>query len=197
MKKMILLLILLLNFGCTSDKYQHDADILRVNHLEYIDGLVEEYKEKTGHYPFADERVSIPTYVFIATPKQIEWFKDDMPIEHITVSAEEFKMELESGLGRRVVIPCDPQKRGDSKPNFYMYMVQGKDYILAVHLHEGYGFGKKIGEDYYKVEVSSRVYEPNMIWSPKELFSKKEFKDVKSRDIYNPKYFEANKNELR
>ena len=58
--------------------FQDDADIYRLRHLKYYGGLIEEYHDMIGEYPFENE-AEIPVYVFVANSQR--FFK--MPIWHL------------------------------------------------------------------------------------------------------------------
>ena len=57
--------------GGTSKSMQEDFDRIRLDHILIINGLVNEYKEKVGHFPFANYSEK-PVYSKIATEEQIE-----------------------------------------------------------------------------------------------------------------------------
>lgn len=38
--------------SCSSQEFQSDADVYRLQDLEYYGSLIEAYKVKTGEYPF-------------------------------------------------------------------------------------------------------------------------------------------------
>ena len=60
MNKCIVILVISL-FSCTVNAgspikaFQEDADLLRLEHLEYWTGLLDEYHKIKGHYPFQDQ----------------------------------------------------------------------------------------------------------------------------------------------
>lgn len=41
--------------GGTDKRYQHDVDIVRLNHLTELATYIEEYQDKTGEYPLFQE----------------------------------------------------------------------------------------------------------------------------------------------
>ncbi len=60
MKRKILISLILLCFPFSScskieQQFQNDADLIRLEHLQYWTGLVEEYHQKTGEYPFQEK----------------------------------------------------------------------------------------------------------------------------------------------
>lgn len=72
-------------FGCAVnpfEAYQKDADVIRLRHLKYLGGIVEEYKMKTGKYPLQGETKS-QNYVFI-----VNTYKSDSSLSVMTMSME-------------------------------------------------------------------------------------------------------------
>ena len=63
---------------------QDDCDIVRLNHLKYYGELLEEYKIKTGHYPF-QENSQTQIYAFIYNNIQKEYASDTNPNKHILI----------------------------------------------------------------------------------------------------------------
>lgn len=153
-------------------EYQSDADIYRFKHLKYYAGLIEEYKEKVGVYPF-EGKENIPNYVFILNDKQKEGFTNNNPYKHKETSFKDFILELEKGLNREIKEYYDPQLVAYMKPNFYMYMIDGNEYYFAIHISDYYSFSNKIGDNYYKVEVSN--VESKGLIKYKDLISNKDF----------------------
>ncbi len=170
----------------TSSVYQHDADIVRLRHLKYLCELIREYYIKVGHYPLQSD-TQIENYVHIASPSQRKYTEGGPPYNYIKTDLEKFKMVLEKGLGRKVDLPFDPQLVPANKPSFYLYMVKGDRYFLAVHLHNGEGFARKIGPYYYKVEVSNVAIPEQQIFTYDGLMANSEFsRRVKEEYIIKP-----------
>lgn len=158
----------------TSADYQHDADILRLEHLRHLGGLIQEFHERTGTYPLARPG-DTPNYVFIASPSQRRYMSP-IPVEHTTDGVDALERELERVLGRDIVIPFDPQLVPANKPNHYVYMTRGQRYFLAVHLHDGSGFARQLGPHYYKLEISSRPNPAQSIATYDALLADAEFR---------------------
>lgn len=158
----------------TSSTYQHDADIVRLKHLKYLGGLIEEYHEETGRYPLQSDD-NIENYVNIASFSQKKYTQGGPPYEHRETAVEEFKVVLEKGLGRNINLPFDPQLVPVNKPNFYIYMVKGDQYYLAVHLYDGSGFARKIAPYYFKAEISNISVSSQKIYKYNELMNNPEY----------------------
>lgn len=138
----------------TSEDLQHDLDIVRLKDIATLSGYIEKYKEIAGKYPFEGE-VNVPHYVHIATKEQEQYAKGGPPYQHKRTSVQDFIKELQSKLGNDIQIPFDLQRVPVNKPNFYIYMVIGNFYFLAVHVHNDFSFANRVADYYYKVEVTN------------------------------------------
>uniref|UniRef100_UPI004057192C hypothetical protein n=1 Tax=Candidatus Electronema sp. TaxID=2698783 RepID=UPI004057192C len=195
--KILIIMLAVLLTGCnkmideggTNSQYQHDMDILRMQDIKTIGGYIEDYKDKTGHYPLvrSDE---IEQYVHIATDGQKKYIQGAPPEKHVVTDCADLDQELKRVLGKDIVIPKDPQKVPMNKPNFYIYMTRGKDYWLAVHLHSACSLSKQVAKYYHKLEISSNPYPPAMVWSYETLSENKEFVKEASRPFYKPEYID-------
>lgn len=182
--------------GGPLEDYQHDMDIVRLKDIKALGALIEEYRSQSGHYPLVGA-AEVPNYIFIATKEQKQFIRGKPPYEHVVTDVKEFIKEMEKGLGRKIEIPFDPQRRPVNKPNCYIYMVQGETYTLAVHLHNNYPFARKIKEFYYKLEVSN-VPNPNMkIWAYEALVKNKKFQEAIAEPLLKPGYAEELRKKLR
>lgn len=94
--KLALTVMFLTACSLTSSDFQSDADILRLQHLEYYGTLLTEYHSKTGTYPFVGE-IDVPAYIFVASPEQVDDIQGGPPHAHKTA---EFKY-----LKRRALPP--------------------------------------------------------------------------------------------
>lgn len=177
---------------------QDNCDIIRLKHLEYYGKLIEEYKEKTGHYPFQNN-VGGQTYAFIYNNKQKKYARDTNPEIHTQLPPKTFINELEKGLGRKIDQMYDPQYAPTSRPVFYIYMIQGDTFYFAVHLSKYYSFSKRVDDHYYKVEISN-VSEPSYkIWSLNDLLANPKFIEGKNMEIMKGKegYFQEREDKHR
>ncbi len=180
--------------GGTSKSMQEDFDKIRLDHILMINDLVNEYKEKTGHFPFAGYSEK-PVYVVIATEEQMENDKGrlnvfldlssravdgkipDHPdsIEKLTLG--EFTSELKKGLQRPVEIPVDPQKVPVNKPSLYYYTCYLGVFDVTAFLHNNFSFSRNLGQHYNKITVGCRSYPPSCIWTPADLMEQAEFRE--------------------
>jgi len=140
----------------TVSALQYDFDIARLNHLEQISGHIEKYKQITGVYPFQGES-KLQNYVYIATQKQQKYTQGGPPYSHKVTHIQALIAELQSKLGHDLQMPFDPQRVPTHKPNFYIYMVEGDRYYLAVHVHNDFPFSNKLANYYNKVEVTNNA----------------------------------------
>ena len=179
--------------GGTSKAMQEDFDKIRLDHLFIINDIVNEYKEKTGHFPLGNYSEK-PVYVIIATKEQIENDKGrsrvfldlstravdgkipDQPQSIVKVSLQEFISELETGLECPVEIPVDPQRVPVHKPSLYYYTYYLGVFDVTAFLHNDFSFARNLSEFYNKITVGHRSYPPSGIWTPKELIAQEEFR---------------------
>jgi hypothetical protein len=180
----------------TSEDLQHDFDIVRLKDLSTLSGYIEKYKEITGKYPFEGE-VNIPHYVHIATKEQEQYAKGGPPYKHKKTSAKDFIKELQSKLGNDIQIPFDLQRVPVNKPNFYIYMVMGDVYFLAVHVHNDFSFANKIADYYYKVEVTNNSNAKSKgTWLRSELLANQSYIGAINVKPKKPDYAEELRNRL-
>ncbi len=132
---LILSAILLLS-GCatgTKDAYQQDADLIRLEHLQYWTGLIEEYYSLKSSYPLQDRLVSEngPVMVKILTKQQSKQLGSFMS-QFKQVDVSDFIAEIESGLGRSIVEKYDIQRVPTKSPVGYFYFATPEGYLLWV-----------------------------------------------------------------
>ncbi|WP_227430273.1 hypothetical protein [Psychrobacter sp. I-STPA6b] len=178
----------------TEEDFQQDADIIRLQHLKYWVTQIEDYQQKTGHYPFQGQ-ADVPIYVFVATPQQQKYITQAPPPPAKTYSMKNFVDTLEAGLGHQIDEFYDPQYAPDVKPNFYMYMVDGDNYYFAVHTHQQYPFSKIIGRNYNKIEVSN-IYNnsANLVLLSNQLFPSPSFNQAVTMPIKKEGFFRQREN---
>ena len=88
----------------------------------------------------------------------------------------------------------DPQYAPDYKPNFYVYLINGDTYYLAVHVHQPFSFAEKITEHYYKIELSNNPNQVNRAISPQQLLNSAEFKAELEKNMRKPGFFQLREN---
>lgn len=171
--------------------FRNDADLARLEHLEYWTGLIEEYKDKTGKFPFLpnlanDESIGL---VRIATADQSKYFTPgsgqytrDLD-NNSTGRFQEFAMadfvsELERGLARTVNEKYDIQYVPTGSPVWYNYFVTDAGYLMWVTciscdvtlistlLFDGYTPTVNITSLGMKESVSKALTRPEMLSHP-------------------------------
>lgn len=125
--------------------FQNDADLARLEHLEYWTGLVEEYQQATGQFPFTTALASQESIglVRIANANQLKYF-DPGSSQYVAefdnnydgmfqeFSVADFVEELERGLGRTIDEKYDIQYVPTSSPVWYFYFVTKSGYLMWV-----------------------------------------------------------------
>ena len=155
-------------------EFQHDADIFRLRHLRYYGELIAEFYEKTGRYPLQGKSPH-PHYVHIAAPHQEQYAQGGPPYEHKRTGVEEFRNELEAGLGRKVDFKFDPQKVPVAAPCFYIYMIEGDECFFAVHLFNERSFANPVASHYNKVEFTNVAPSRKGLWRSSGLLENHDF----------------------
>ena len=175
----------------TSGDLQYDFDIARLNHLEKISGYIEQYKNITGKYPFQG-KTELQNYVYIATKGQQKYTKQMAPpYSHLLSNINPFIAELQSKLGQDIQMPFDPQRVPVNKPNFYIYMIEGDTYYVAVHVHNDYSFSNKLANYYNKVEVTNNASRNRTgTWFRDDLINNPEFIKARNAAPNKPGYTE-------
>lgn len=176
--------------------FQADADIVRLQHLYYWTRMIYDYKKKTGKFPFEGESQQ-PIIVEIATPEQQQTInRPPLPAQSTRSVAHLVQKLSVISPDKPIVERYDPQFAPDVKPNFYIYMIDGDAFYLAVHTHQPYPFARQVGPDYYKVEVSNS-YDPQTpyILRPQMLFGSTAYQSAVNAPIQKPDFF-AQREEL-
>jgi hypothetical protein len=125
--------------------FQEDADLLRLEHLEYWTALLDEYHEIKGHYPFQNKLKSDKdiALVKIATKQQIQYlspgssnYNPKLDINQTVFFKEQkvkdFVIELETVLNRTIEERYDIQKVPTSSPVGYHYFASKDGYLVWV-----------------------------------------------------------------
>lgn len=127
------------------DKYQEDADLVRLDHLEYWTGLVEEYYDRKGYYPFQGEVSGSEDILLvkIATKQQMSYLSEggsnyDRKFDNNSSgffkerSVKDFVGELETVLGHDIEEKYDIQKVPTTSPVGYFYFATENGYLVWV-----------------------------------------------------------------
>ena len=126
-------------------QFQNDADLIRLEHLQYWTGLVEEYQQKTGSYPFQEKLRSNSEIglVKIATKQQRQYLspgneKYNPNLDNNANGAfKEFSIKnfvsvIEGALGREIDEKYDIQKVPTKNAIGYYYFVSADGYLIWV-----------------------------------------------------------------
>jgi hypothetical protein len=172
------------------DAYQSDADIIRVQHFDYYAKLLIEYFEKNGKYPFQYEK-DAPVYVFIQNKEQAKNFEDTNPYVHYNVDDKYFFEELANGLAKDIDEKYDPQKvAADSRPNFYIYMVDGDEMYFSIHVYYENPFTKNIAKYYNKMELSNVDSDEYTLFTYATLNNDTNYNELINRKSAKQSYFD-------
>ena len=126
-------------------QFQEDADLIRLEHLEYWTEIIEEFHQAKGHYPLQKEaqKNGKMTLVKIATKQQMRYLsvggdKYDKRLDNNQtgyfqdVDVKQFVAAIESALGRDIEEKYDIQKVPTSSPVGYYYFATNDGYLLWV-----------------------------------------------------------------
>lgn len=139
----LLFFITLISCSKAEEKYQNDADLIRLEHLGYWTGLVEEYYQTTGYYPFQNQLDSKDEIglVKIVTKQQLQYLSPGN--QHYNSKLDnnynnyfnEFGMnalvsELEKVLKKEIIEKYDIQRVPTKSPVGYYYFVSDDGYLI-------------------------------------------------------------------
>ena len=126
-------------------QFQEDADLLRLEHLEYWTQVIEEFYKVKGHYPLQKkiQNKGKMILVKIATKQQMRYLsvegdKYNKRLDYNStgyfqdVGVKEFVATIESALTREIVEKYDIQKVPTSSPVGYYYFATNDGYLLWV-----------------------------------------------------------------
>ena len=174
---------------------QEDFDIIRLDHIFIIDGLVKEFKQKTGRYPFEESDSQPPVATIIETDYQKKSHDGQVPIfldleiresngvrlpkpKRIDVrTIQELEKEISNGLGRDIILPKDHQNVPVNKPSVYLYTYYLHEYEITAFLHNDFEFARPMGPFYNKITLSSNAAHHMGIWKAEELIGLQKFKE--------------------
>lgn len=156
MKRMIFALsaaALLASCGM-EEKYQKDMDRVRITHIDYLAGLLSEYREKTGQFPLQDRAGEQRVEVFIThRPLDSALVEQTRHLPMQLLGTNELREVLEHDLGRTITLPSDPQNVPTYAPNIYIYDVTQERACVAGHLYSTAPGAHAIpGQRYFKYE---------------------------------------------
>ncbi|MBU1043144.1 MAG: hypothetical protein KJ915_01945 [Candidatus Omnitrophica bacterium] len=210
MKKVLIILCCL--FLCSCGKFeggtlkplQDDFDKFRINDIKYLYSIVQEYKQKTGYFPFEKESDEIPVIVIFESKLQASQHKGKYNImvdlesrgrpeapKKIDIKPyEEFYQEIDQVLAKKIIRKFDPQKVPTNKPCLYIYVVYKNIIDISAFLHNDLVFARKLSPFNNKLAISSHTssYPDFGVWNLEELENQSEYKDFMSLPINKPGY---------
>ncbi len=126
-------------------KKQTSFDPIRIRHVHYIAGLIEEYYARRGIYPLTDR--TMPVDVPIARGSA------DYPFP--VLDAAELEKELSKVLRREITLPLDPQKLKAWGFRLYQYHADERGYTVSAHLFYERRDTRRIRDFIHKYQVGS------------------------------------------
>ncbi|MEE8575343.1 MAG: ankyrin repeat domain-containing protein [Thermodesulfobacteriota bacterium] len=166
------LFLMILLMGCSSENlsklelgYQEGADKKRIEDVHHIAGLIEDFHDKVGYYPLANDFT--PPIEVLITNKKYNYSLPTLPLANL-------ENELEYVLDREINLPLDPQKVDAlGGQRLYQYFTNGKDYTLSAFLFYQTEFTLPKAEHSYMYQVSSRNLIARKAFSLKEVRAKR------------------------
>jgi len=151
---------ILLLCACRDEKSVPKTDAQRMEDVRRIAGVIEQYREKTGHYPYAENwenvepnMVAIPIGVFLSSKQ--------LPAEYryppggrtgAIFTYKEFLEYLRKVLGRALTLPEDDRDPREWVP--YQFAFDGRNYFVSAHLTQPNEFTRPVGGA-HKYQVGS------------------------------------------
>lgn len=124
-------------------QFQRDADVIRLEHLVYWSGLIEEYHAKKGSYPLQNqhEKDKFAVLVKITTQIQRQFLSPGSPEYNPKLDmngdglfterpVSQWVSELETVLGHEIKERYDIQKAPTQSPVGYYYFAAPEGYLL-------------------------------------------------------------------
>ena len=146
--KLIIILIVCFVSACSANpakQFQEDADLIRLEHLEYWTKIIEKYYQVKGSYPFQSDIQKSENIVLvkIATKQQMQYLSSggDKYDERLDAnqsgyfkerSVRDFVAEIESVIGYEIGEKYDIQKVPTSSPVGYYYFTSKDGYLIWV-----------------------------------------------------------------
>ena len=146
--KFLIILVIYFIAACSANpaqQFQEDADLVRLEHLEYWTEVIDKYFQAKGSYPFQtdlqdDEEIVL---VKIATKQQMQYLSSggDNYEKRLDNNQDgyfkerpvkDFVTELESVLGHKIEEKYDIQKAPESSPVGYYYFASKDGYLVWV-----------------------------------------------------------------
>jgi hypothetical protein len=146
--KLLVILVTCFISACSANpmkQYQEDADLIRLEHLEYWTEIINKYYQIKGSYPFQGEIQNSEDIVLvkIATKQQMQYLSsggdnyekrlDNNQSGYFKErSVKDFVAEVETVLGHQIEEKYDIQKVPTSSPVGYYYFTSKDGYLVWV-----------------------------------------------------------------
>ncbi|WP_423186533.1 hypothetical protein ACO1PK_15670 [Alishewanella sp. d11] len=146
--KLLVILVTCFISACSDNpmkQYQEDADLIRLEHLEYWTEIINKYYQIRGSYPFQSEIQNSEDIVLvkIATKQQMQYLSsggdkyekrlDNNQSGYFNErSVKDFVAEVEAVLGHQIEEKYDIQKVPTSSPVGYYYFTSKDGYLVWV-----------------------------------------------------------------
>lgn len=135
------------------------TDAQRIADVRAIAALVEDFKRKTGHYPYEEAFinpepgfVAVPAMVIVTSQQLPEPFRSPPPGMSVALYRnDEFRDLLAETLGREVALPSDSAPA----PRFYQYQFDGKNYFISAILESRTPETREMAPGWYRYQIGS------------------------------------------
>jgi hypothetical protein len=143
--------------AATSTLPKSDAE--RIADVHTIARLIEDFKQKTGHYPYEEAFLdpepgfkAVPATVNITRQKLAEQYRYPPPgASGVVYPFNEFLAYLQDTLGGDVMLPSD----SEPAPRFYQYQFDGQHYYVSATLLQPTSDTCQLAPQWHKYQVSS------------------------------------------
>jgi len=130
-------------------------DPRRVEDVNHIARLVEEYRAAVGSFPLSQRGHALPVQVDLmpGVPPRASTAAD-VARPGTVVPYEDFVAELRAALGPDITVPVDPQRVASGRPNWYQYAYDGRAAYVAASLASERPGTRKVAPHYFKYEIA-------------------------------------------
>lgn len=132
-------------------------DRIRITHIDYLNTLILEYKDKSGEFPLQSEVKEKDIQVFVTHRKIPNWLQaqaQQLPIESYTCA--QLEADIEKVLGRDIKMPSDPQNVATYAPNIYVYHVTKNWACISGNLYSPTPKTENVNNQYYKYQLCNK-----------------------------------------
>jgi len=128
-------------YKAVDEKYQKAQDPIRIRHVDEIANIAIEYAAKTGKAPLQElsenENSSFLAIIGRSVAEEDHFGELEVLSKGaLFVNSKLLEEQLSQGLGRKIILPRDPQKVATFAPNAYLYLYSSGQICVAAHLFE-------------------------------------------------------------